>query len=878
MRAFLLSRLISSLPVRGRTVALSLAPLLGLLAIGMAYMSGERHIAVAFANMTGAAQLSEASRDLRYAAETMHTTANDFVIRPNTLDLEKFANAHGAALRAFDGIAALATSADREDLAQMQSTVVELNSFFGSLVEQQRLLGFDDTQGLRARLRESSGNIERLIHEGVILSHEVHAVRMLASLEAMRRLELQFIAWHDELDVRVKFFAELGNFNRILGKTEIDSGVKAQIRNDVTAYTDIFRELMSLTGHINSFLAAIDKDTQQLIPAIDRHVETARANLNGAMTSLTESRARITTIVIAVAGLAILLGVGLSSLIGIGINAQNLRFDAALNNMSQGLCMLDANFRIIVCNRRYRQMFGDSRNEMPRPGTSMLEMFRHGVAHGNHPGITAERLYDEFTARLTCDSSGIYYRELPNKRLISISYQPMANGGWVCTYEDITEKRRAEERIAHLAHHDALTDLPNRLLLRQRLGQALGHLAQGERTAVLCLDLDRFKTVNDTLGHPIGDALLLEVTSRLRTIVPEPDTISRLGGDEFAIIRTAISGAADITTLASRMIEKISEPYALGDHQIVIGVSIGIALAPEDGGEADQLLKHADMALYRAKADGRGTYRFFEPSMDARMQARRSLEIDLRRALDADEFQLHYQPLVNLLSREVSGFEALLRWNHPVRGRVSPAEFIPLAEEIGLIVPIGEWVLRQACREAASWPTNLTVAVNLSPVQFDRSRDLVGSVAFALGASRLSPDRLELEITESVLLRESDTTLATLHQLRDLGVRIGMDDFGTGYSSLSYLRSFPFDKIKIDQSFVRDLSLRDDCLAIVRAVTGLGGSLGITTVAEGVETQEQLEALRNEGCTEAQGYFLSPPRPASEIRPLLETLGRRLVA
>jgi diguanylate cyclase (GGDEF)-like protein len=448
----------------------------------------------------------------------------------------------------------------------------------------------------------------------------------------------------------------------------------------------------------------------------------------------------------------------------------------------------------------------------------------------------------------------------------------MANGGWVSTHEDITERRRAEERIAHMARHDALTDLPNRTLFREHLEQALGRVRRhGEQFAVLCLDLDQFKTVNDTLGHSVGDLLLRQVAQRLKDCLRESDTVARLGGDEFAVLQVGDAQPQHAGGLARRIVEVISAPYDVDGHHVVIGTSLGIAVAPNDGGDPDQLLKNADMALYRAKGSGRGTFRFFEAEMDAIAQSRRAMEIDLRKALSQGEFELFYQPLVATQTGRVGTFEALIRWNHPERGRVSPADFIPLTEEIGLIVPIGEWVLHRACEEAATWPDDIKVAVNLSAVQF-RSKKLLQAVVGALAASRLAPHRLELEITESVLLQDSDETLAMLYSLRQLGVRISMDDFGTGCSSLSYLRSFPFDKIKIDQSFVQDLGKTADAVAIIRAVTGLGISLGIVTTAEGVETKEQFEQLREEGCAEIQGYLVSPPVSAAELHRFLPPL------
>jgi len=435
-------------------------------------------------------------------------------------------------------------------------------------------------------------------------------------------------------------------------------------------------------------------------------------------------------------------------------------------------------------------------------------------------------------------------------------------------------RQELERRLEHMAHHDALTDLPNRLRLRQAMERELSRVQRGECIAVLCLDLDHFKSVNDTLGHPVGDRLLETVAERLRQSVRETDVVARVGGDEFAIVQVSGDQPRGAIILADRLIAAPSKPLDLDGHQVVVGTSVGIALAPLDGLETDQLIKNADMALYRAKADGRGVFRFFEPEMDARMQSRRTLELDLRRALAEGEFELYYQPLVNVASNAISGFEALLRWNHTTRGLVPPSEFIPVAAEMGLIVPLGETILQQACLEAAGWPDDIKVAVNLSPVQF-KSKTLALAVTSALASSGLSPHRLELEITEGVLLQDSEATLATLHQLRALGVRISMDDFGTGYSSLSYLRSFPFDKIKIDQSFVRGMSSgQNDSVAIIRAVTGLGRNLGMATTAEGVETLEQLGHLRQEGCTEVQGYLFSRPLPARDVLHLLET-GRR---
>jgi diguanylate cyclase (GGDEF)-like protein len=550
----------------------------------------------------------------------------------------------------------------------------------------------------------------------------------------------------------------------------------------------------------------------------------------------------------------------------------NLMLDAALDNMSQGLCLYDAKNRLEVFNRRFLEIFKLSSDRI-KTGMTYKQVLEICIPLNNHSGKTADQLYQEHLGFLNENAAGPHLYDLSSGRVISCSYTRTEDSRWLATYEDVTERRQAEAKILHMARHDALTGLPNRMLFRDKMEQAL---RRGERLAVMFLDLDRFKGVNDSLGHPVGDALLCAVTERLRGVVPGVDTVARLGGDEFAIVQSQ-TRPSEAGELAAKVIEVLLEPFEVHGHQVVIGTSIGIAIAPTDGNEPDQLLRNADMALYRAKANGRGSYHFFQPEMDAQMQERRRMELDLRKALLAGEFELYYQPLVHLANGEVCGFEALVRWNHPERGLVGPDEFIPVAEEIGLIVPLGEWVLKRACKDATAWPDKITVAVNLSAAQF-RNPTLALSVVSALGQSGLSASRLELEITETVLLQDDRAVLDTLHQMRDLGVRICMDDFGTGYSSLSYLRSFPFDKIKIDRSFVSELGKENDCVAIIRAVTRLGASLGMITTAEGVETEQQLEILRTEGCVQAQGFLFSKPKPLSEIPELLERIDPRIRA
>jgi diguanylate cyclase (GGDEF)-like protein len=542
----------------------------------------------------------------------------------------------------------------------------------------------------------------------------------------------------------------------------------------------------------------------------------------------------------------------------------NQRFQAALNNMSHGVCMFDAQQRVVVCNERYWGMYDLSADDA-KPGTTLRQIIERRIAKGVFAGGNPENYIRERLAPVTAASKEI--QEMSDGRAIVISRQPMQDGGWVTTHEDITERQRAEARIAHLAKHDALTDLANRVMFLERMEYALAWMRRrGQGFAVLVLDLDQFKAVNDSFGHPVGDAVLEAVGERLRACTRETDTVARFGGDEFAILQTLETDQKEGTVvLAKRLLAALSMPYEIDGQQVVIGTSIGIAIAPDHGADADQLLMNADLALYKSKTDGRNAFCVFEPEMGTEARSRHALDLDLRNALVRNEFAVHYQIVVDTTTRQTCAVEALVRWHHPQHGLVSPDRFITLAEETGVIVPIGEWVLRRALADAAGWPAHVKLAVNLSPAQL-RQPNLVDVVSAALAQAEFPPQRLELEITESVLLEKNAASLATLHRLRGLGISIVLDDFGTGYSPLSYLRMFPFDKIKIDKSFVGELSTRADCAAIVCAVTGLGRSLHILTTAEGVETQEQFALLRAAGCNQMQGYLFGRPGPLSELR------------
>jgi diguanylate cyclase (GGDEF)-like protein/PAS domain S-box-containing protein len=677
------------------------------------------------------------------------------------------------------------------------------------------------------------------------------------------------------------------------------------------------------------------------------------------------------------------------------------RLDTALNNMTQGLVLYDAFARVVVYNQRYIDMYGLS-TAVVRPGSHFCDVMRHRKETGSFRGDV-----DQFCSTVL---KNVAQGEVTNSilessdgRAVQTINRPLAQGGWVATMEDIserrnlererdrnyafllqiidhiptqitvkdardrryllvnrvaekrfgmsradivgktapdvfpkasadiiasndertlqseaglfldehlwesqglgkrfvtsrrigikdesgearyiinvvddvTDRRRADEKIAHLAHYDALTDLPNRVLFREQVERKLQRACRGEQFALLYIDIDEFKGINDSLGHPVGDELLKVVAARLRSCIGERDLVARLGGDEFAVIQTNIGDVADVVEFVTRVHEAIRQPYQCLGHQLSTDASIGIALAPRDGTDLDELIKNADLAMYGAKANGRRTHRFFEPAMDASAKTRLAMHQDLRQALVDGSFEIHYQPVVALRSDEVTGCEALLRWRHPERGMISPAEFIPVAEDTGLIVELGEWVLRTACAEAANWPDRVRLAVNVSPVQL-KSPTLALKVASALAASGLPASRLELEITEAVLIHDDETALHILHQLRDLGVRIALDDFGTGYSSLSYLKRFPFDKIKIDRCFISDITEIDGSAAIVQSVVNIATARSMTTTAEGVETREQRERLRALGCTEMQGYLFSGARPGPEVRQLFNPIVRQV--
>jgi diguanylate cyclase (GGDEF)-like protein len=549
------------------------------------------------------------------------------------------------------------------------------------------------------------------------------------------------------------------------------------------------------------------------------------------------------------------------------IERLNHHFNAMLAHMPQGLCFFNAAQELVVSNALYAELYGFSPEDI-RPGMSLLRLHEMRIEQGvidTQDGDYAARML--FEIETVGRSEGTV--KLSDGRVVSINANKLPSGGWIATHLDVTDSRKAEARIAHMALHDALTGLPNRVSFQQEMDRRLAHDDPAEPIALLCLDLDQFKTVNDTLGHATGDELLKEVATRLKECVGDAAHVSRLGGDEFAVIVAGDCVPESLALLCQSIIGNLSAPYDIGGHALRIGASIGLAVSPADGSNPQSLLIAADMALYRAKFAGRGSFRFYEPEMDAETQRQRLLENDLQKALGEDEFELHFQPILDLHQDRITGFEALLRWNHPTRGNISPAEFIPLAEKTGFITEIGAWVLRNAAVQAMTWPADLKVAVNLSPYQF-RTKGLLYDVTSALTQARLPASRLELEITEQLMLENTDAVLGMLHDLRALGIRICMDDFGTGYSSLSYLRKFPFDKVKIDRSFVQGVNEAPESIAIIRAITRLAGALGLATTAEGVETPRERDFVQAEGCDEAQGFLIAAPMPSRDVLSFLQ--------
>jgi diguanylate cyclase (GGDEF)-like protein len=537
------------------------------------------------------------------------------------------------------------------------------------------------------------------------------------------------------------------------------------------------------------------------------------------------------------------------------------QLDVALSNIPQGVCFFDSHNRLVVSNRRYAEIYR-LREDLVRPGALMKEIVSQFDAT---VGIRNSGI-DEHVKALSAIARGNDEQplvlELNDGRTIAIQVRPMTDGGWIATHEDITERRKAEQQIAFLAKHDTLTGLANRSLLLDLIEKARNEAKRGQKFALMFLDLDRFKAVNDTLGHGVGDALLRQVAERLVALVGDGGAVARLGGDEFVVLQYEFSHLDELVKLARRIVETIAAPYAIADHEIVIGVSVGVEIAGAKPATAEALLKHADTALYMAKSQGRGTFRFFEPEMDQQLRGRDHLEDDLRRALAERQFELEYQPIVDAASGEVTAFEALLRWNHPERGRLTPADFLAVAEDCGLIVPIGEWVIQQACWQAAQWPNHIRIAINLLAPQF-RAVGIVPLIRETIAATDIRPERLEFEVGEAVLLQNNERNRAILRQLQDVGVGLVLTDFGAGYSSLSYLCDFPVNRVKIQRSFIRDLTTRSDAAFFLRATVDLCRNLGILVTAEGVESLEQLALLLDEGCGLLQGYFIGRPGPGA---------------
>jgi diguanylate cyclase (GGDEF)-like protein len=550
------------------------------------------------------------------------------------------------------------------------------------------------------------------------------------------------------------------------------------------------------------------------------------------------------------------------------VKALAVRFDTALNNMPHGLCMFDADLRFVVANERFAALLGIS-GAADRRGRSAINVLKECARLQDLPESEASRFTQQFKRALSGQRRDALCIETGDGLLLEVTFQQMDAGGCVVLVEDVTERRGAEAKIERLARYDALTGLPNRTFFTERLEQRLAGSEIVDCVALLFIDLDGFKQVNDTLGHPYGDSLLCEVADRFRKAVDEDGQVARFGGDEFVVLQP-VADQQEASALARKIIDAVREIYDVDGHQIMVGASIGIAMTPQDGTTVDQLLKSADMALYRSKAEGRGVWRFFEPGMETKAHARREFELSMRGALARGEFQVHYQPIVEMRTGRVALCEALLRWHHPEHGMISPAEFIPVAEETGLIVELGRWVLEQACSECAQWPPEVRVAVNLSAIQFRRT-NVAETISAALNSANLSADRLEVEITETVLLQDNASTRAALQSIRDLGVSIALDDFGTGFSSLSYLQAFPLDKVKIDRSFLLGIEVDQRPMTLLRGVARLSSELGLAVVIEGVETHQQLAMLTPErSVSHVQGFLFSRPLPTPKIRHFLQ--------
>lgn len=544
------------------------------------------------------------------------------------------------------------------------------------------------------------------------------------------------------------------------------------------------------------------------------------------------------------------------------------RFNTALNNMPHGLCMFDAERRLVVANSRFAELFNVG-SDVANKRADVHDLLLACVRGGTLSGATAEQLAEEIESRLLGLVRGDLSLDIQTGRNLTLTFHPMENGGSVVLIEDVTERRASEAKINQLARYDSLTGLPNRAFFRNQMEEALAGVRRRGPCAVHFIDLDQFKQVNDTLGHPCGDELLCAVADRLRNVVRETDVVARFGGDEFVVLQCPVGHPKDAASLAARIVESLGDAFEISGHQIVVGASIGIAMAPVEGANADLLLKNADMALYRAKSDGRGSWRFFEPSMDVNAQARRSMQLDLRSAMATGALRVYYQPIYNLHTKRISVCEALLRWPHPERGMIPPGEFIAVAEEMGLICEIGNMVLRQACMECVRWPDEVRVAVNMSPIQFKRG-NVAQVIREALAASGLPAHRLEIEITESVFLQDTEATRICLDQLQDIGVRISLDDFGTGYSSLSYLHSFPLNKVKIDRSFLQGVETSERSLTLIKGVARLSAELNMQVVVEGVETEDQLALIaREKSVEEVQGFLFSAAVTDREIRKML---------